>query len=278
MISIGLTGWSDHPLIQQNQTKKLVAYAGHFPVVEVDTSFYAIPKKETILNWIEQTAPAFQFFPKAYSVLTLHKSYKEAFNSLDEAFDVYKDAFRPMLEQNKIKAFLFQFPPYFDCVKKHVTYLRYIKERMGDLPVAVEFRQPSWFNETNKANTLAFLKKQNWTNVIVDQPQTPNNSVPKVPVVTTGTLSVLRLHGRNYEGWLGKNVDDWRAERTLYDYSSEELQELADIVSRLQKEAEEVSVIFNNNSGSHAAKNAKELQSILGIDFTGLGPKQLDLF
>jgi len=173
---------------------------------------------------------------------------------------------------------LFQFPPNFDCVRKHVNYLRYVKTKMTDLPVAVEFRNPSWFSEQNKDRTLAFLKHSSWTNVIVDQPQTPSNSVPKVPVVTSKALSVIRLHGRNYEGWLGENVTDWRAERTLYDYSMEELEVLKELVISLEKEADEVCIIFNNNSGGHAAKNAKSLQSMLGLDFTGLAPKQLDLF
>lgn len=278
MITLGLTGWSDHPLIQRSSNRKLIEYAGHFPVVELDTSFYAIPKQETIQSWIDKTPDTFRFFPKAYGVMTLHKPYDEEFATMDEAFETYLDAFLPMLEQNKIKAFLFQFPPYFDCIKKHVNYLRYVKKMMKELPIAVEFRHPSWFSETNKERTLAFLREQSWTNVVVDQPQTPNNSVPKIPEVTSSSLSVLRLHGRNYAGWLGENVTDWRAERTLYEYSMEELKEFADLVRDLQKDTNEVCVIFNNNSGGHAAKNAKELQDLLELEFSGLAPKQLDLF
>lgn len=278
MITIGLTGWSDHDLIQHDPKRKLEEYAGHFPVVELDTSFYAIPRQQTILNWIDKTTDNFQFFPKAYGVLTLHKPYEDEYSSMDEAFEAYLTAFQPMLKQNKVKSFLFQFPPNFDCVKKHVNYLRYIKTKMQHLPVAVEFRNPSWFSETNRERTLALLRDFSWVNVVVDQPQTPNNSVPKIPEVTASSLSVIRLHGRNYEGWLGENVTDWRAERTLYDYSLEELKELSELVKLLNLEAKEVCVIFNNNSGGHAAKNAKTLQELLGLEFSGLAPKQLDLF
>lgn len=278
MITIGLTGWSDHALIQRNPKRKLEEYAGHFPVVELDTSFYAIPRQQTILNWIEKTPDRFQFFPKAYSVMTLHKPYEEEFDSMQDVFDAFLTAFKPMLDQNRVKAFLFQFPPNFDCVKKHVNYLRYVKTKMLDLPVAVEFRNPSWFSETNTERTLAFLKDAGWANVVVDQPQTPNNSVPMVRDVTSPALSVIRLHGRNYEGWLGENVTDWRAERTLYDYTLDELKELSEWVKQLNQDAKEVCIIFNNNSGGHAAGNAKTLQKLLGLDFTGLAPKQLDLF
>ena len=46
MIQIGLTGWSDHPSITTNPQNKLGDYAAHFPIVELDSSFYAIPSQE----------------------------------------------------------------------------------------------------------------------------------------------------------------------------------------------------------------------------------------
>ena len=53
---------------------------------------------------------------------------------------------------------------------------------------------------------------------------------------------------------------------------------IKDNTLHLLKESKEVAVIFNNNSGGHAAKNAKEFQKMLNIDFKDLNPKQLDLF
>lgn len=278
MITIGLTGWSDHELIQRNRSRKLEDYASHFPVVELDTSFYAIPSKEVILSWIQKTPDAFTFFPKAYNMMTLHKPFYPDFTSMDDVFDAYKSAFDSMVKNNRVKAFLFQFPPFFDCTRKNVNYLKYVRLHMDELPIAVEFRNQTWFSYTNKEKTLELLKRLNFVNVVVDQPQTPNNSVPKVIQITHPDLSVLRLHGRNYEGWLGENVKDWRAERTLYNYSEAELTEFKTIVDTLTKESQEVCVIFNNNSGGHAAKNAKQLQALLNLDFGYLGPQQLDLF
>lgn len=278
MITIGLTGWSDHASIQRTRDRKLEEYASHFPVVELDTSFYAIPSEKNIFQWIEKTPDVFRFIPKAYSVLTLHKEYKEEFSTMDEAFSAYKEAFSPMVEAGRITTFLFQFPPTFDCVKKHVNYLRYVRKQMGEWPISIEFRNQSWFSEATTENTLQFLREYAFTHVVVDQPQTPNNSVPKIVETTHQPLNFVRLHGRNYEGWLGENVTDWRAERTLYNYSEEELIELKDLVLELNKQSGNVCVIFNNNSGGHAAPNAKQLQSLLGLTFEGLGPQQLDLF
>jgi uncharacterized protein YecE (DUF72 family) len=277
MITLGLTGWSDHESIQRNRQKKLEEYASHFPVVELDTSFYAIPSQKNINQWVDKTPDIFTFIPKAYRVLTLHASFKDEFETIEEAFRIYKSAFSPMIEKNKVKAFLFQFPPTFNCVKKHVNYLRFIRKQMGNLPIAIEFRNPSWFSENNHQRTISFLRSLNFVNVIVDQPQTPHNSVPMVSEKTNDELVVFRFHGRNYEGWLGENLKDWRAERTLYNYSIEELNSFKELILERAEDANEVCIIFNNNSGGHAAPNAKQLQSLLGIAFEGLGPQQLDL-
>lgn len=279
MITIGLTGWSDHPLIQRNRSKKLEEYASHFPVVELDTPFYAIPSIANTSSWADKTPPTFSFIPKVYSKMTLHQPFSPEFDSMKEVFEAYLKAMSPLIEAKKITAFLFQFPPYMECTRQNVNYLRYIKAHMSDLPVAVEFRHSSWFTEETQAKTLKLLTDLAFTHVVVDQPQTPHNSVPQIVECTNKQFSMIRLHGRNYEGWAGgKEVQDWRVQRTLYDYSEEELLDFKTTVETLHKQSRHVSVIFNNNSGGHAAKNAKQLQKLLGLSFDYLGPRQLDLF
>ena len=90
---------------------------------------------------------------------------------------------------------------------------------------------------------------------------------------------MIRLHGRNREGW--DHPDKWRKKRTLYCYSSRELQGLATLIQNLAPAPQEICVIFNNNSGKDAAPNALELQRILHLEFKGLAPhdpEQLNLF
>lgn len=277
MIEIALTGWSDHDLLTEKQKQKLEDYAKHFPVVEMDTSFYAIPPEKNILSWIEKTPDRFRFFPKAYKAMTLHADYKEDFDSLEDLFKTFKETFNPMIARGKIHSFLFQFPPNFDCSKANVNYLRYVRQEMGQLPVAIEFRHPSWFEEGMADKTLEFLADQNFINVVVDQPQTPSISVPFVPQVTNQESAIYRLHGRNYEGWAGESDEYWRDVRTLWNYSDQEIEEIGQTSQKLAQQADSVLVVFNNNSGGHAAKNAKSLQKYLGLEFDGLGPMQMDL-
>lgn len=279
MITIGLTGWSDHPLIASDRQRKLEDYASHFPFVEMDTSFYAIPSEKNIKSWIEKTPDAFQFIPKAYSAMTLHRPWDKEYTTLVDLFDTYKVSFYPMVKEKRIKTFLFQFPPFFHYKQKNIDYLKKVGQLMGTLPVAVEFRHPSWFSSENTKHTLQALEDNFFSYTVVDQPQTPGNSTPAILEVTNPKLALYRLHGRNYSGWLSANEDpNWRETRTLYDYSQEELIEIQKNTEQLARKANEVAVIFNNNSGGHAAKNAKELQKIMGLDFEGLNPQQLGLF
>lgn len=278
MITIGLTGWSDHPLLGTSKKTTLEDYSRHFPFVEMDTSFYAIPPEKNIQSWMSKTPDSFQFIPKAFQAMTQHKKWNDDFASEKAMFTAFLSRFNPMIEAGRIKSFLFQFPPYFGCTKVHFHYLENVRRWMGDNPIAIEFRNASWFTSENTDHTLSFLRENNFTHTIVDQPQTPNNSIPLIAESTNQQLSILRLHGRNFKGWQGENRMNWRAERTLYDYSKSELQDFAALAKSLESKSHEVAVIFNNNSGGHAAKNAKELQTILQLSFNGLSPRQLDLF
>ena len=279
MIQIGLTGWSYHDSIPSNAKNKLRDYAAHFPIVELDSSFYAIPSEKNILNWIEETPDSFQFIPKAYGPLTQHARRPEETKAIEELFNIFQNRFQPMMDSGKLKTFLFQFPPYFSCVKENVQYLREVRYLMDDLPIAIEFRHPSWYSDDYQKETLNLLKRLSFIQVVVDQPQTPNNSVPFVPIATHPDQAFIRLHGRNYQGWLGlDDTKDWRTFRTLYDYPENELAEIKQAALNLAQQAKDVIVIFNNNSGGHAAPNAKKFQQMLDIDYEGLAPRQLDLF
>ncbi|WP_430535204.1 DUF72 domain-containing protein [Listeria rocourtiae] len=279
MITIGLTGWSDHETLYSSTSKhKLEDYAGNFPMVEVDTSFYAIPSPLTTERWVERTPEEFSFVVKAFQAMTKHKEWQQYYDSETEMYRRFMDAIAPMSESGRLKAILFQFPPYFGCTKENVTYLRAIREKMGDLPLAIEFRNKTWYTETNTPQTLALLKDLGFIHTVVDEPQVGNGSVPIVLRATNEAMTLVRLHGRNSAGWMKANSPEWREVRTLYRYNEEEINYWAENIRHLQKHSKEVIVIFNNNSGGDAADNAKQLQKALNISYEGLAPMQMNLF
>ncbi|MCB2720319.1 DUF72 domain-containing protein, partial [Listeria monocytogenes] len=95
-------------------------------------------------------------------------------------YTAYMDMIAPISETGTLQAILFQFPPYFNCTKETVTYLKYIASKMGDLPVAVEFRHNSWYNEQNTEKTLELLRELGFIHTVVDEPQGGAGSVPIV--------------------------------------------------------------------------------------------------
>ena len=175
---------------------------------------------------------------------------------------------------------LFQFPPWFDCSLDHLVYLRYCVQKMSSIPIALEFRNRSWYRSENYEQTLNFMQTHIWIHTIVDEPQAGDGSVPTVPVVTNPEKTLIRFHGRNVYGWNRPKDKEtnWREVRYLYRYNKEELLDWRERILQIAKQSKDVYVVFNNNSGGDAAGNAKELQALLGIDYDGLAPQQLRLF
>lgn len=284
MIYVGLTGWSDHPDVYSETTSvrdRLFDYSGHFPIVEVDTSFYAIPSEKTVLKWLDETPDSFKFIVKGYHGMTGHTRGEPDpyYETKQQMFDAFRAAIDPFQRAGKLAAILMQFPPWFDCQFKNVQYLRYVKQQLGDYPVAIEFRNRSWYSPQYVDGTLKLLSELKLIHTVCDEPQAGEGSVPLTPTVTADVAS-LRIHGRNVHGWLqnGRTQQEWRKVRCLYNYNEEELRELAGHIEKMAKRARHVYVIFNNNSGHDAAHNAKALLDILNVHYEGLAPKQLGLF
>ncbi len=114
-------------------------YAGKFPTVEINNTFYRMPKSETLAVWAEQVPDGFSFALKAPQRITHIRRLKEAGDSVDFFFRVAStlgDRFGPTL---------FQLPPNFKQDLPRLT------DFLATLPptarCAFEFRHESWFQE-----------------------------------------------------------------------------------------------------------------------------------
>lgn len=283
LIYIGVTGWRDHPELYSAETKnhqRLLEYSSHFPIVELDASYYAIQPIRNMEKWVKDTPEIFRFVVKAYQGMTGHKKSNEPYQSKTEMFEQFKMSLQPLIEANKLGMVLFQFPPWFNCTLDHIVYLRYCVQRMRGIPIALELRNRSWYSAENYQQTIDLMKQDNWIHTIVDEPQVGDGSIPIVPVVTNTEKTLIRFHGRNVYGWNRPKDKEtnWREVRYLYKYNQAELTEWRDRVLQIAKQSKDVYILFNNNSGGDAAGNAKTLQAMLDIDYDGLSPKQLSLF
>ncbi|MNB65825.1 hypothetical protein D3C75_122860 [compost metagenome] len=281
MIKIGLTGFGDHEELygKVKPEGRLPAYSAHFSIVEIDSFFYAVQPVKNFVKWIGQTPEGFGFIVKAYQGMTGHLRGKtNYFNTAGDMFQAFHTSIQPAIDAGKLIMTLFQYPPWFDCTKENVDTLRETKERMKDVPCALEFRNSTWYSPQYRDRTIEFMKKEGWIHTVVDEPQAGIGSIPIVAVATSEEATYVRMHGRNPKGWHQSSHPEWRKLRYLYRYSTEELVEWQERLKELERGSRNVYVVFNNNSAGDATPNAKELQTLLGEEDGGLAPLQLDLF
>ena len=165
----------------------------------------------------------------------------------------------PTPSAGKLGALLFQFPPWFILRDANKTYVLECARRAEPFRICVEFRHPTWTAEENVDETTELLERAGIAYVIVDMPQRMKGSIPAVAVVTSKQLAVVRLHGRNRQGFEAKSFQGL----TDYRYTPAELEAWASELQALRTQAEAVHVVFRNAHADHAVRNAAELQRLL---------------
>jgi uncharacterized protein YecE (DUF72 family) len=135
-------------------------------------------------------------------------------------------------------------------------------EILGPYGLAVELRNRNWVDERRREPTLDWFADRGVAFVGVDAPPGDNFQImPAIDAVTNPRIAYLRAHGRNTQGYLtGKSV----AERFAWQYSDDELGEIAERARGLAERAGEVHVAFNNNRGDDAPTAAQRFRSLLG--------------
>jgi len=289
-IRVGTAGWTDKTLIDSgwyppdaaNPEKRLRYYARQFPLVEVDSAYYALPAEQTAAAWAARTPDGFTFNVKAFSLFTQHptpvrtlpsdlreaagKSGKDRVylkdvdpEVTDQAWERFLAALEPLRQAGKLGAILLQFPPWFPISRSNKEYIVACAERVAPRRVCVEFRNHTWMTSDNQKETLEFLSAHDLPYVCVDMPQGFSNSIPPV-LAATSDLAVIRMHGHS-DKWESKDIQ----ERFGYQYSEEELSKWAGDVQRLAEDVTETHVVFNNCYRNYAQVNGQRLAEILGL-------------
>ncbi len=293
-IRIGTCSWTDPTLIRagtfypesaRTAEARLAYYTSQFDIVEVDSSYYAMPSRRNATLWTERTPDDFVFNIKAFRLLTHHPTphqalpadirgalpasltgkqrlyYRDLPDELRQQLWVrFEDALLPLDSAGKLGVVLFQFPPWFNPGIPQLDHILTCKERLSSFALAVEFRNNRWLSEQQKDNTLAFLKQHGLSFVCVDEPQGFASSVPPMVVLTAGT-GIVRFHGRKSETWQKKNATP--TERFDYYYDKAELAPWATSIREDLSAASEIHVLFNTNNGDQGVVNARLIAQLL---------------
>jgi uncharacterized protein YecE (DUF72 family) len=211
-------------------------YAKHFDTVEVNMTFYRLPKEPIVARWVDESPPGFTFAVKVSRYVTHIKRLLDT----PEHLPLLYDRIRPLLRSPKLGPFLWQLPPTFAVdLERLAAVLDYLD---GDgRRHAFEFRHASWFRE----ETYALLRAHGAALVIGDRPQVNDFQSHEL----TADFTFVRFHG----GTHGANGN----------YSHRELDAWAERLGRWSADVD-VFAYFNNDWEGYAIENALYLKERLG--------------
>ena len=219
-----------------------------FSIIEINSTFYAIPTLKTVEQWRKTVArrPMFRFCVKLWQGVTHGDSTAEAVT--------FRNRLQPLIDGDRLAALLVQFPWSFKRSSATVDRLQRILDAMSGLPCAVEFRHASWQNP----QTLELLRERSAAFVNIDQPVIGESIVPSAQV--TAPFAYVRLHGRNAGNWFRNGAG--RDARYDYLYKAGELQAWSASIAEMAQ-ISPVIVIFNNHFRGQAVVNAIQLEHLL---------------
>ena len=235
---IGTSGWSyDHwkgEFYPEDWPKSrwFEYYAQKFSCVEVNATFYRFFKESTYQKWYDKAPEHFRYVLKAPRFITHRKYLKDVEKEIESFWQ--SAAFL----KEKLGLILLQLapsPPYnLERLNKALLAFQYPKK------VAVEFRHKQWI--TDEVRDL--LRETGAIFCNADSPKL------KFTDWTTSDTAYIRLHGR--EHWYG------------YEYSGNELRDIAETAKRMgTQNAKDIYIFFNNDVGGFAPKNAQTLMNLL---------------
>lgn len=233
MILIGTSGYnypewkgSFYPA-DLSAKKMLPYYAGQFPTVEINYTFYRMPTPKLIAGWREQVPPTFRFTLKAPKRITHDKRLRAA--DVAESLNGFITAASELGPQRA--ALLFQLPPNF---KKDLPLLNEFLSLLPPKTVAAfEFRNASWLDD----QVYDALRARNIALCIAD------SESRETPLIATADYAYLRLRD---EGYGDADIATWAA-----------------IAKKLSETATDVFVYFKHEDEGKGAAFGQQMMQLL---------------
>ena len=244
------TEWSDSGFypVGTKSAQMLSLYMHFFPIVELNYTWYQMPRRDAVARMVSRVPPPFRFAAKLTRTMT-HERKDDCRQQLRQ----YRQGIEPLL--GHLYAVLVQLPPDFDRSVENRYYLATMLDGLEGLPVAVEFRHSSWAVDA----VFAELERRRVTLVAVDAPLLPD-LFPALDVVTNPDFFYVRFHGRNSRGWLSSNMQ----KKFDYGYTMEELQQWCQgHIRTMARQTDRGLLFFNNHVRAKAPRNARQLQQLL---------------
>jgi uncharacterized protein YecE (DUF72 family) len=242
-VYVGTSGWNYKHWIGRfypedlPQNEMLGFYARQFDSVEINNSFYQLPKLKTFNNWRQAVPKNFTFAVKASRFITHMKKLKAPKTSSRKLFTHVKRL------DHKLGPILFQLPPHWQCDIARLA--AFIEAMPAKHSYVFEFRDESWFNP----EVYRLLAKHNVAFCIHDFRSKES------PREITADFTYLRFHGPHKAAYSGS-------------YPPRVLEKWAKKITEWQHQLSAIHVYFNNDAEGHAIRNALSLRELLEISST----------
>ncbi|HUR27764.1 MAG TPA: DUF72 domain-containing protein, partial [Planctomycetota bacterium] len=197
MIRVGPAGWSyadwEGPVYPRPKPRGFhpLAYLARFvDLMEINSTFYALPKAESAAHWAQLVAahPTFRFTAKLYQDFT-HTA--KPLDGLAREVGEFHAGLEPLIEAGRLSVLLAQFPTSFQANPTTMERLTTLQRHFSRVPLVLELRHAAWF----EPSALRFVRELGVSLAAIDLPQAPQHPPSDHP--TPGPIGYLRLHGRN---------------------------------------------------------------------------------
>ena len=170
-------------------------YSRQLPAVEINNTFYRLPKASVLETWLGQVPKSFRFVLKASRRITHMKRLKEPGDETDYLFKTVAKL------GTQLGVILFQLPPY---LKKDIERLsRFLEYIPKDVRSAFEFRHETWFDD----ETYEMLRKHKAGLCLAD-----TEEIPLANIIATTDWGYLRMRRMGYDT---KQLKKWKTRRGL---------------------------------------------------------------
>jgi uncharacterized protein YecE (DUF72 family) len=221
--------------------RMLPYYCRHFPLVELNFTFYRVPTPEMLRKLADQTPPGFQFLVKAPQTISHEQSARD--------LPAFRRAVEEMHRHGKLLGLLLQLPQALHCTQRSEAWLETVAHELGDLHLAVEFRHRSWL----RPQLTEWMANLGLDLVSVDVPDIP--ALFPRGLMWSGSRIYVRLHSRNREAWYTKD-----ASRYDYHYSDAQMSEWIDALPN--GGPEQALFLFNNCQRTQAVINVRRMRTL----------------
>jgi uncharacterized protein YecE (DUF72 family) len=263
-IRVGPAGWSYpdwdgrvYPSVRPHGFHPLAHLARYFDCIEINSTFYATPRREHAERWAQLVADRadFRFLVKLQRDFTHLPEDPGADSTWEHKARDFKLGIEPLVRAKKLSALLVQFPVSFLHGKSEVRRLGRLRALFDGLPLVLEMRHESWFTPP----ALAVLRGLSYSLAYIDLPAAWNHPPPWHE--STGPIGYLRLHGRNSAQWF--RHDSERDDKYDYLYDRTELEGLVQRARRIAGQHDHTAVVTNNHFSGKAVANAIEILFLL---------------